>query len=274
MSQQHEPCRFHGSPCLRLRNEGATAIVALHGAQVLSWIPADGRERLFLGARANFAPGSAIRGGIPVIFPQFAGRGALRKHGFARALDWAFAGVDGDETVFALDDGPGTSEWPFAFACRLKVSVRAMRLAVSLEVQNHDAAPFAFTAALHTYLRVGDIAHVSLQGLQGCDYEDSANGGTLHRASGHAIAFAGEVDRIYRDVVAPLVLADGVDRLQIGQRGFSDAIVWNPGEALAARIGDLAPGEYRRFVCVEAGKVLEPVALMPGERWCGSQVLG
>ena len=58
---------------------------------------------------------------------------------------------------------------------------RQTQLSVTLEVANTGDTPFAFTAALHTYLRVADIANVTIEGLQGCDYEDSANGGTLHR---------------------------------------------------------------------------------------------
>lgn len=274
MPLQHETIDFHDIPCLRLRNEGATSLVALHGAQLLSWIPADGRECLFLGERAQFAPGSAIRGGLPVIFPQFAERGHLRKHGFARLLAWSFSGIADDAAIFELRDGPDTAEWPHAFACRLSVGLTASRLVVTLDVENRGDAPFDFTAALHTYLRVDDIARASLEGLQGCDYEDSANGGTLHRQHDYAVVFDGEVDRIYNDIVAPLALVDGDRRLGIEHDGFGDAIVWNPGEHLSARIGDLAPGEYRRFACVEAGQVLAPVPLAPGERWRGSQVLG
>jgi len=274
MPPLHDSIHFHGTPCVRLRHRDATALVALHGAQLLSWIPADGRERLFLGERAQFAPGSAIRGGVPVIFPQFAERGNLRKHGFARLLRWAFEGIADDAAVFELHDGPDTTEWPHPFVCRLSVGLTASRLAVALDVENRGDAPFDFTAALHTYLRVDDLARASLEGLQGCDYEDSANGGTLHRQHDYAVVFDGEVDRIYNDVVAPLALVDGERRLDIEHEGFGDAIVWNPGEHLAARIGDLAPGEHARFVCVEAGQVMAPVLLAPGERWRGSQVLG
>lgn len=105
----HEPTAFRGTPCLRLHAEGATALVALHGAQVLSWIPADGRERLFLGAQAELGPGSAIRGGIPVIFPQFGDRGVLRKHGFARLLDWSFDGIRDGTAWFVLEDDARTA---------------------------------------------------------------------------------------------------------------------------------------------------------------------
>ena len=274
MPPTHDAIDYRGTRCIRLRNEGATALVALHGAQVLSWIPVDGRERLFLGERAQLEAGSAIRGGIPVIFPQFAGRGVLRKHGFARLLDWSFAGVVDDAAQFELRDGPATADWPHAFACRLSVALSAARLTVTLEVENRGDTAFDFTAALHTYLRVDGLAGAAVEGLQGCDYEDSANGGTLHRQHDWQVGFDGETDRIYGDVVAPLALLDGGHRLDIEHDGFGDTVVWNPGERLAAGIADLAPGEHDRFVCVEAGQVLQPVALAPGERWRGVQVLG
>ena len=66
---QAEPTTFRDTPCIRLHSDGASALVALHGAHVLSWIPADGRERLFLSERATFDGQAAIRGGIPLVFP-------------------------------------------------------------------------------------------------------------------------------------------------------------------------------------------------------------
>ena len=270
-----EPVSFRDIPCIRIEAEGASALVALHGAQVLSWIPADGRERLFLSDRAVFDGHAAIRGGIPVIFPQFSDRGLLPKHGFARTSTWTFAGIDADAAVFALDgDGDGIPGWPHPFAARLRIGLAAGRLSVALDVQNTGDAALAFTAALHTYLRVDDIAAAAIEGLQGCDYEDSAAGGTLHRQHDYDVAPEGETDRIYNDVVAPLALVDGDNRLDIEQDGFGDAVVWNPGEHLCARIADLAPDDWRRFVCVEAGQVLAPVVLGPGERWSGEQRLG
>ena len=67
---------------------GGTAEVYPYGAHVTSWVPAGGTEALFLSRAAKFEPGSAIRGGVPVIFPQFAELGPLPKHGFARTQTW------------------------------------------------------------------------------------------------------------------------------------------------------------------------------------------
>lgn len=269
-----ESTTFNGTPCIRLSNtEGATALVALRGAHVLSWIPADGRERLFLSERAKYTEGAAIRGGVPVIFPQFGERGALVKHGFARTRPWRFTAVDDGRAVFELHDNEHTAHWPHAFATRLRIGLSATQLQLTLEVDNTGDTAFAFTAALHTYLRVDSLEHAAVEGLQGCDYEDSAAGGILRREDNYEVRFDGEVDRIYNDVVAPLALLDGGRRLHIEHDGFPDAVVWNPGEHLAARIADLAPGDHRRFVCVEAGVVLQPETLAPGEGWSGTQRL-
>lgn len=269
-----EATEYRGTPCIRVEAGGASALVALHGAHVLSWLPADGRERLFLSGRAVFDRRAAIRGGIPVIFPQFGERGALPRHGFARTTAWRFGGIEGDEAVFELSGEGLDPAWPHPFRARLRIALAATTLALALEVENTGDAAFAFSAALHTYLRVGDIAAVAIEGLQGCDYEDSANGGTLHRQHDFEARFDRETDRIYNDVVAPLALVEGARRLAIEQDGFGDAIVWNPGEHLCARIGDLAADDWKHFACVEAGQVLQPVVLEAGETWHGRQLLG
>lgn len=267
------PITAFDTQCIALHADGASALVALHGAHVLSWIPADGRERLFLSKRTVFDGRAAIRGGIPVIFPQFGERGALRKHGFARNCGWRFMGVECGAAVFELR-GDGDVHWPYPFVACLRIGLTATRLAVTLEIENTGDTAFAFTAALHTYLGVGDIAQVRVEGLQGCDYEDSANGGTLHRQSDYAVAFVDETDRIYSDVVAPLTLVDGAQRLGIEQQGFTDVVVWNPGARLASGIADLEAGDWQRFVCIEAAQAAQPVLLQAGEQWQGRQQLG
>ncbi len=70
--------RHHGLDAIELiAPDGARAVLALHGAHVLSWIPAGGTEQLYLSPQSEFSLGQAIRGGVPVCFPQFATRGSL-----------------------------------------------------------------------------------------------------------------------------------------------------------------------------------------------------
>ena len=69
--------------------DGARFEAYLHGAHVTSWRAAgDDEERLFVSAAAKFEDGLAIRGGIPVCFPQFADQGPLPMHGLVRTVPW------------------------------------------------------------------------------------------------------------------------------------------------------------------------------------------
>lgn len=259
--------------------DGASARIHPQGAHITSWQRAgDGEEQLFLSPRAVFAEGTPIRGGVPVIFPQFAGEGPLLKHGFARTALWSFQGqhsdADGAEAIFTLRNSPATeAHWPQHFLATLRVRIGGDSLSVRLEVLNQGEQPFQFTAALHTYLAVTDIHAVRLEGLQGLHYRDTADGGQLKQERAERVRIQGEVDRNYFDTPAELTLYDGTRRLQLHQQGFADTVVWNPGELRSTGFADLAPDDYLRFLCVEAAAIGRPVRLEPGEQWQGEQRL-
>ncbi|HUL56217.1 MAG TPA: D-hexose-6-phosphate mutarotase [Usitatibacter sp.] len=242
---------FRGLSAVELRAaDGASAIVTLQGAHVVSWIPAGGAEQLFVSARSDFAPGRSIRGGIPVVFPQFSKRGPLPQHGFARTHPWRMAG----EGLFALEDDEATRAlWPHAFAAEIAVTLGGARLDLELRVRNTGAAEFSFTAALHTYLRVSDIARVRLEGL--------------------AAPSLVPIDQVFAEAPREVRLVDASRTVAIAQRGFHDSVVWNPGPEGSASRRDMEPGDYRIMLCVEAGAVEVPVVLAAGAEWAGGQTL-
>lgn len=256
--------------------DGAFAEIYRHGAHVTSWRPAGGRERLFLSSRSAFGGSAAIRGGVPVIFPQFAGEGPLPKHGFARNRAWTFIGVEagGSAARFQLQDSEDSRAiWPFAFQAELRVAISGAQLEVALSVLNSGSESFAFTAALHTYLRVSGISETTVHGLHGLRYRDTAAGGVEHGENAVALNILDEVDRIYFDAPDSLQVREPRALTEVRQSGFCDTVVWNPGPQRAAALSDLEPDGWKRFLCVEAAVVGRPVQLAPGARWSGSQTL-
>ena len=268
---------YRGQPCIRLdiRN-GDTALVALHGAQVLSWI-AGGRERLYLSPDAVFDGQAAIRGGIPLCFPQFNQRGPLPKHGFARNLAWRAEDAQAKASTMRLalhltDDERTRAWWPHAFAARVDVVLSAGGLRVDCTVRNTGAVAWNFTIALHSYLRVDDIAQVGLQGLDGCARWDAVQ--DVRDTQQGPITFAGEYDSVFAAATAPLLLNDGAHRLEIAQSpALGQTVVWNPGAALCARLPDMPADGHAHMLCVEAAQIDTPVLLAPGATWSGSQAL-
>lgn len=270
---------FRGQDCLELvLPEGDRAIVALQGAQVLSWTTGDGVERLYLSPQAVLDGHTAIRGGVPLCFPQFNQRGPLPKHGFARNRTWQpVPAADGPGVaVLALRDDEESRElWPHAFNARLEVALRPGSLTVAFFVENTGAAPLEFTLALHSYLRTDDISAARLHGLGGLPFWDAVdNTRPEPLAAGEALAFDGETDRVYQAAAVPLVLADGLGRLSIAQDPvFGQTVVWNPGAELSARLADMPDDGYRHMLCVEAAEIDAPVRLTPGATWSGAQQL-
>lgn len=270
-----------GLPVVTLRAaDGSAADVYLHGAHVTSWCPAPGLdERLFLSARSEFSAGAAIRGGIPVIFPQFAAEGPLPRHGFARTATWDLLDVqhaeDGDAiATLGLGDSAETRAiWPAAFRASLLVRVGGPRLVVALTVENVGTSPFSFTCALHTYLRVLEITHAEVTGLRGTKYRDAADRGVLRVDDDAVIRVAGEFDRVYVGAPRSIVVREKSRSLGIAADQFPDVVIWNPGPARAAALADLEPNGERTMLCVEAAAVQQPITLQPHERWHGSQML-
>ncbi len=263
--------------------DGASATLSLYGGQVLSWKPAGAAEQLYLSARSEYVPGKAIRGGVPVCFPQFAERGPLPKHGFARTLPWELVsqevGKDDALAVLRLRDSDATrAVWPHAFELELSVRVSGRLLDIELACENTGDAPLQFTTALHTYLRVADLDAVSVEGLSGLRYFDSIKQAeALQRMD---LLLTGEkgvldLDRIYFGVKErPLLVAEERRQVLIKQQGFDDAVVWNPGPERCAKLADMPPEGWSEMLCVEAANIGRPIELQPGESWVGRQSLG
>ena len=263
---------YHGLPAVALESpEGASAIVTLHGAQVVSWIPAGGREQLFMSARSAFAQGRAIRGGVPIVFPQFAELGPLPKHGFARTCVWRPDG-DGAQAIFTLQDSHETRGiWPHAFALTFTVTIGGPHLDMRLDVRNRDASEWPFRAALHTYHWVSDATRARVAGFRGTRYTEREGGEGID--SNAFVTAAGPIDRVYLVPPKATRLLDGDRTVEISQHGFPDSVVWNPGRGATAAMTDMEPEGYRNMLCVEAAIFASPVVLQPGESWSGTQAL-
>lgn len=277
--------RLHGLDVVELRApDGARATVALHGGHLLSWVPVGGAEQLYLSPKSGFGQGQAIRGGVPVIFPQFSQRGPLQRHGFARTKPWqlvmAEQGADDALAVLKLSDDAATRmTWPHAFELELSVRIAGRDLQIELACEHTGAegdAEFAFSTALHTYLHVGDVGEVSVEGLSGLRYFDNVDQ-TEKTQRVDLLLPGGELDRLYYRAVEPLLLREhGISakrQVVIRQQGFDEVVAWNPGPTRCAALPDMPADGYKNMLCLEAASISRPITLAAGESWVGRQTL-
>jgi len=273
---------INGMPRLDLSHDsGSAAQIYLCGAQLTSWIPAGWHDMLYLSRRARFAPGVPIRGGIPVVFPQFADSGPLPKHGWLRTSDWKMSSASSDSddgsrvTLFTEDTLTTRKIWPHAYRAELDVTLSESALTVALSIFNTGAQEFSFTSAFHNYFSVGDIRESHIECLGGKRYLDKTDGFTEKVEKAEKVSINGATDRIYSGVEEKVVLHDHASGafLEITASGFPDVVVWNPWKEGTKQAGDMQDDDYLRMICIEPALAVTPFALAPGEHWTGAQQL-
>ncbi len=245
-------------------NELSYVKICLHGAHVMSFVPKNGGEVLFMSSRRILAEGTAIRGGIPVCWPYFGANKedkTLPAHGPARISQWVLTGAE---------KLPGGAEkFTFEFSCNqlaVRYAVTAGRtLDLELTTVNNSGEQRRVEEALHSYFAVGDIAQTEVRGLDGALYDDKLSGETVRQQGG--IFFDAETDRIYRSAASCHILdGAGKRRITVEKWNSRSTVVWNPWVRKSLTFRDFAPEEYKRMVCVESGNIGEnAVLLSPGE---------
>jgi D-hexose-6-phosphate mutarotase len=249
--------------------------VALQGAHVTSWQPQGQKPVIWLSSQAKFAPGKSIRGGVPLCWPWFgqhATEAGYPGHGFARTIPWTLLDArrlpDGRvrlEFKPEMSDA-ALAQWPHASIVRYNVTV-GQELVVALVTRNSGSVPFQLGQALHTYFAVGDIGQTSIAGLAGCTYIDRLAGDKRKKQKG-AVTFNGETDRVYLGTAGCCGIIDPVLKrtILITSTGSRSTVVWNPGAAKAAQMGDFGKNGENKMVCVETANAADDViTLAPGE---------
>jgi len=254
-----------------LTNRFGSVSVDTFGARIVSYRPTGGEEVL-----AKLSDGS---GGIQLCWPWFANAGpeGCRRHGVARYHEFVVVGAQGEDELRLelVSDAETRKAFPHDF--RLTLAIRlAECLKLELVSENTGKDDFAASEMIHPYFRVADARSCVVRGLDNCRYLDN-----MQPALGDTRVWRGDYTVTEGSKVFELAPTDAnLISLEdpIGGRAFYfrlensvKAVVWSPGEQTersALVTSQLAPGEWRKFVCVENGTCYKDRAyvLKPGER--------
>lgn len=285
-------CQHAGHEALQLATRHGTALIALHGAHLLSWVPTGQREVLWLSPDSPPEP-AAIRGGVPVCWPWFAKQGMpanALQHGPARVTPWQISAVhasSSDEVSLSLVPcaQADTEANHAALAPGLQVSLQITlgpTLSQTLHTRNLGTQTFQLTQALHSYFAVSHATQVGIEGLAGLPYLDKLRGmaADVQQAP---FALDQACDRIYHaahetssSFAGRYVLTDPgwQRRIVIDTQGSQSVVVWNPGSDTARSMTDVPEGGWQDFFCIEAANAgPDVVAVAPGTAHCLGQTL-
>merc|ERR1719503_468552 len=231
---------------------------------------------------------AAVRGGVPIAWPQFADMGPLPLHGFARVRPWKLVSASGSDdraaVTFSLcDDEVTRAAWPHSFELQYVVELSASQLRLELSVRNTSAEPWDFTTCFHGYWRVPDIERASLRGLQGVSFIDKVDGfktkveDPAELIVKEAAEFStGFVDRIYQGAPPTLTLEDqggGVRYIFTQSDKHPETVIFNPW--IEGKKGDKGPDYdddgYKYAICVEPAAAKQVLNVAPNETWTGFQ---
>ncbi|KAG8344011.1 putative Aldose 1 epimerase [Trypanosoma vivax] len=278
------------SPVVLTNRDGSSITVHLQGAHLTSWRTASGEEMLYTSPEAVYESGVPIRGGVPIIFPQFSNMGPLPPHGFARVSEWRVKSTaDGVATfVFEvpLDNLWGRGAFPSAVAMApikktnsvvellYTITFNNQHLELGIEISNKDptlVAEFAF--AFHTYFALGDVGQTIVNGVNLTSYIDNRDPRRTLLPPKRLWTINGEIDNTYPRQNCAVLLLDMSKKRTIHISGVNlpDVVVWNPFVEKGKQMKDLPEDGYKKFVCVEHGRIEKHVMLEPASVWRASQ---
>ena len=252
---------------IAVSNTISKAKIALQGGHIFDFQLKSKRALLWLSKDSYFEKGKAIRGGIPICWPWFGAHksdATLPNHGFARTSLWKHIKTDEindqqTKVTLQLKSSNETLQiWPYLFELNLEISIGQM-LSVSLTTKNLDIKPFAISQALHSYLLIEDINEVYIDGLDQKRYYNKVDDSFNNLQDGK-LFFIAETDRIYQGISSAVKLHDKKDLISLRTEGSQTVVIWNPGEALAAKMPDLS--DHKTMLCIESANTLDDELLI------------
>lgn len=266
---------------------GASCTIHDFGATVVSFKTGVGKECLFLSRDAKKDGSKAIRGGIPLVFPQFGQPDkSMPQHGFLRSNFWTVnesSAFDEAESAgisysLALKDvknsrgGVWDEATQFDCECVYSIKIGGSSMTTSLEIKNTGDKAFGFQTLQHTYFLVEggaaqDPAQCYVKGLEGYTVSDKISN-EEYICSGDPVTIPDNVDRVYnppkgKDAVEVTIGVGNNKTIKLGATGTLDGsvyppscVVWNPYKEKAAAMSDFADDQVcsRRYRDVSGKK--------------------
>lgn len=269
---------MQGIDVLVIDNAFASAQISLLGAHVLSYKPkSDHLDRLWLSEAANLDGQHAIRGGVPICWPWFSNSHGqadidLPAHGYVRKQLWQIIQCIDNEQGTEITLQPGTAQGKgFSGDAQLELKLLIGKtLCMQLMTTNIGTTAFNFTAALHTYLAIGDINQVQLLGLSGNYLDKTRQGGSYPTPEPYV--FTQETDRIHLCTEEKLQVKHALTSTDVSSQGHDSWVIWNPWQANSINMADMTDSGYLDMLCVETA-VTQGQKLAPGEQHILQQII-
>ena len=249
-------CDVAGHHLYRLMQEKSfpmSCLTASFGAQILQITSSSYGDIFYLSPIE--VPHKSRRGGVPILFPQFAEYGKLVKHGLVRNAEWTQVTHKDNSTFktieYQLNIAPGDyPDWPHSAQLNYVLTLHDHRVEINFTIINTGNDSFVFTGGLHPYFAVENIFSAKVIGLEGLNAKDRYNPSFQSQIDFELTFDGSEFERLYSK--APdLELHCEDKKIKLSTQGFDQWMIWNPGKIGAEALLDLPEGDWQKFICIE-----------------------
>ena len=238
---------YNDIPVLHLQHAVGSAKIALQGAHLFSWQPAQTQQDvLWLSEIEPFETGTAIRGGVPICYPWFGNAGSPA-HGFARTSLWQLSDYEirtnKVRLVFslfsALNIVLAKVEMEFSEQCELRFTHYGNSAMKNVQV------------ALHSYFNVADINRTQIANLPTECFNSLSQSQEIVPSPR---TINENVDCIYAAPQQPTEIHDQANQrtLFVTHQNASDVVLWNPWHKATS---SMSKNGYQTMVCVETARI-------------------
>eukprot|EP00581_Thalassiosira_minuscula_P017531 CAMPEP_0183713324 /NCGR_PEP_ID=MMETSP0737-20130205/8198_1 /TAXON_ID=385413 /ORGANISM="Thalassiosira miniscula, Strain CCMP1093" /LENGTH=300 /DNA_ID=CAMNT_0025942091 /DNA_START=29 /DNA_END=931 /DNA_ORIENTATION=- len=284
---------------------GASCTIYPFGAHLTSYQTGSGKELLFLSRDAKLDGSKAIRGGIPLCFPQFGQPyKSMPQHGFLRNNYWkevAESRVDDDDGAgismeLALKDvvnargGKWDTDTKLDAKCTYTVKINGDGFTTTITMDNLGTESWDFQVLLHNYFLVQsraalDGSQCNVKGLEGYAVSDKVSGEEYTLGADPVTIPEIIIDRVYTPPkekmdLSVTIAAGPSNNISLTASGEVDGtnvpvsgVVWNPHEEKANGMGDFGDDQYVDMICVEPGLLSDVPSLEGGKKASFTQVI-
>jgi glucose-6-phosphate 1-epimerase len=237
------------------------------GAQVLNYQDFFYLSPLVLGAEYP------RRGGVPILFPQFADRGALRKHGFVRDIVWKVVfhqrETYSEHLRYELNlTSNNLNHWPHKVFIQLDVFAKLKSITFSLMIKSLGNTDFVWTGGFHPYFKIENLMDIKIDGLMGCEIENKYRPEQTHQLEQVLLFDEGPCESLFFSN-SNLVIHDAKKIIYLSSKGFSEWMIWNPGKLGVKDFSDIPHDDWTKFLCIEPVNVKQPQLIKVGSQFIG-----
>jgi glucose-6-phosphate 1-epimerase len=252
--------------CILLSTENLIHHQSL-GAQVLTY------QDFFYLSPVVLDAENPRRGGVPILFPQFADRGDLRKHGFVRDVLWkmvfhqreAFSEYLRYELNLTLSN---SNHWPHKVLIQLDVVAKLKSITFSLMVKNLGEIDFVWTGGFHPYLKIDNLLNIKIDGLMGCELENKYKPEQTYHSEKYISFDESPCESLFLSN-SNLVIHDDKKIFHFSSKGFSEWMIWNPGKTGVKDFLDIPADDWYKFMCVEPVNAKQAKLIKAGGQFIG-----